>query len=68
MNGHLGLGGKPEEGVVQFLVVDVDLAELGSNLLTHLGLQVLRFFLGTQRQAELLHTCPGSTATSATIK
>jgi hypothetical protein len=43
--GHLGLGLEAEESVVQLLVVDVDLAQLGPNLLSHLGLQVLLLFL-----------------------
>lgn len=34
-----------EEGVVQFLVVDVDLAQLGPHLFSHLGLEAfLRLF------------------------
>ena len=32
MHGHLGLGLPLEEGVVQLLVVDVDLAQLGTHL------------------------------------
>lgn len=41
MDGHPRLGLVAEEGVVQLLVVDVDLAHLGAHLLPHLLLQRL---------------------------
>ena len=65
MNGHLGLGLEPEKGVVQFLVVDVNLAQFGANLFSHLCLQVLLLLLGThpQTQTEHMHKWSGGTAT-----
>ena len=45
MDGHFGFGLPSEEGIVEFLVIDVDFPHLGSHLLPHLSLQVLLIFL-----------------------
>lgn len=45
MDGHFGFGLPSEEGIVEFLVIDVDFSHLGSHLLPHLSLQVLLIFL-----------------------
>jgi len=54
MEGHFGLGLPLEEGVVQLLVVDVDLAQLGPNLLPHLRLQALVILLFLREEANLM--------------
>lgn len=53
MRGHPRLGLPLEEGVVQLLVVDVDLAQLRPDLLSHLRLQVLRVLLLLKRGPHL---------------
>ena len=50
VDGELGLHLPLEEGVVELLVVDVDLAHLGTHLLPHLGLHGLGIFLQTVRE------------------
>lgn len=49
MNRELGLDLPFEEGVVQLLVVDVDLPHLGPNFLSHFGLHGFGVFLQGHR-------------------
>lgn len=46
MDGEFGLGLPLEEGIVQLLVIDVDLPHFGTNLLPHLRLHRLLLLLG----------------------
>lgn len=55
MDGHFGFGLPSEEGIMEFLVIDVDFSHLGSHLLPHLGLQVLLIFL--LKDIAYQHTC-----------
>ena len=55
MNGHFGFGLPSEEGIMEFLVIDVDFTHLGSHLLPHLSLQVLLIFL--LKDIAYQHTC-----------
>lgn len=55
MDGEFGLDLPFEEGVMQLLVVDVDLPHLGPNFLSHLGLHGFGVFLQGERQTGFLH-------------
>jgi len=53
MNGHLWLCLPFEEGVVQLLIIDVDLSHFRPNTFAHLCLQCLLVFLLLQRLPHL---------------
>jgi hypothetical protein len=53
VDGELGLHLPLEEGIVELLVVDVNLAHLGTHLLPHLGLHGLGIFLQAEEGGEI---------------
>lgn len=54
VDGELGLDLPFEESIVEFLVVDVDLSHLGTNLLSHFGFHSFGILLRVDRKTELL--------------
>lgn len=55
MDGELRFALPLEESVVEFLVVNVNLSHLGTNLLSHFGLHGLGVFLSTTRRNRCLY-------------